>query len=328
MATAFLRAVRAARPEAEIIVALKSKLAEVLEGSSFVDDFIRLQTESFGESVKLGLKWRGAFDLAFILPNSFKSAILPWCAGARQRVGYGGQGRSFLLTTSLTRPRGGGGRRLPEPMPQYWRRLLDAAGIPWKGDRPELAVSEELREQGEARARSLGIADGERLVGLSPGAAFGPSKLWIPERFSEVAARLHEALGRRAVLFIAPGEEELGRRVIQAARSPIVSTVKEPLSLSLLKAFMDRCDLLVTTDSGTRHVGVACGVPTVTLMGPTDPRYTSFCLERQEVISRQDVDCLGCHHKVCPIDHRCMDWITAEEVADRALRLVDRVKRG
>jgi heptosyltransferase-2 len=207
-------------------------------------------------------------------------------------------------------------------MPHYWRRLLDAAAIPWQGDRPELAVDEALRDRAMAAARALGVGDGERLVGLSPGAAFGPSKLWVAERFSEVASRVHAATGLRAILFVAPGEEALGRRILAAARSPVISTVDAPLSLSLLTAFMDRCALLVTTDSGTRHVGVARGVPTVTVMGPTDPRYTAFCLENQAVISRGDVDCLGCHHKVCPIDHRCMAWITAEEVAERALGLL------
>jgi heptosyltransferase-2 len=325
MATSFLRAVRAGRPGARILVGLRPKLAGVLAGSPYLDGVIAFRRGTVGEAIRLGLRWRGAFDCAFVLPNSFRSAVFPWVAGARARIGYAGQGRGWLLTAALPPPEGEGRRRLPEPMPRYWRRLLEPAGISWQGDQPELALEDGLEEQARDRARALGIAECERMVGLSPGAAFGPSKLWAPGRFAEVAARLHEARGLRAILFVAPGEEDLGRQVLAAARSPIVSTVEHPLSLSLLKAFMRRCALLVTSDSGTRHFGVASGVPTVTLMGPTDPRYTAFCLERQEVIYREDVDCLGCHLKVCPIDHRCMDRITAEEVARRSLALLDRL---
>lgn len=326
MATAFLRAVRAGRPEAAICVALRPKLSEVLEGSAFVDDTIPLPRQTLYESIRLGLRWRGAFDVAFVLPNSFKSAVFPWVAGSRQRIGYGGQGRGLLLNVSLEQPRGEGRRRLPEPMPHYWRRLLEPLGIPWQGDRPELSVSEELRQRARVRAQALGIEEGERLVGLSPGAAFGPSKLWPAERFGEVADRLHEALGLRSVLLVAPGEVELGKTVLGSARSPVISTIEEPLSLDLLKAFVGQCEVLVTTDSGTRHFGVALGVPTVTLIGPTDSRYTNYCLEGQEVVCREEVDCLGCHLRECPIDHRCMELITAEEVAGRALGLLRRLR--
>jgi heptosyltransferase II len=329
MATAFLRALRRGRPGSGIVVAMKAKLSGVFEESPLVDEIIPLATDSAGEALRLGVRRRGAFETAFILPNSFKSALLPWFAGARERVGYRGQGRGLLLTVGVAPPPAPGRRRrAPEPMPHYWRRLTDAAGIAWDGDHPELSVGPVLERQAAERARELGIAEGEELVGLSPGAAFGPSKQWIPERYGEVASRLYEALGLRAIVFVAPGEEPLGRAIIGTSRSPVISTVENPLPLSLLKAFVRRCRILITTDSGTRHFGVALRVPTLTLIGPTDPRYTSYCLERQEVVSHPEVACLGCHHKVCPIDHRCMAWLGAEEVARRALALLERVSRA
>ncbi|MCH2376133.1 MAG: lipopolysaccharide heptosyltransferase II, partial [Planctomycetes bacterium] len=74
--------------------------------------------------------------------------------------------------------------------------------------------------------------------------------------------------------------------------------------------------LLVTTDAGPRHYAAAFGTPVVTVMGPTDPRYSAVNLERSEVV-RHDVPCGPCHLKVCPIDHQCMVGITPEEVLER-----------
>jgi len=327
MATCVLRCVRMGAPGGKIIAAGRPKLAELLNGSGFVDEFLPLRTETVSESIREGLRLRGCVDLALVLPNSFRSAVLPFVAGAKRRIGYAQQGRAFLLTCALKAPPGEGRRRLPEPMPTYWRRLTEAVPFPWQGDHPELTVTEKEREAGRAQARTLGIEEGEKLVGLSPGAAYGPSKIWEPGRFAAVAAGLYKELGLRAVVFVAPGEEPLAERITSAASSPIISTAASPLSLGECKAFLERCAVLITADSGMRHIAVALGIPTVTIIGPTDPRYTAYCLERQEVVAASGVECLGCHKRVCPTDHRCMTEIAPETVLQRTLELLRRVAR-
>ena len=92
-------------------------------------------------------------------------------------------------------------------------------------------------------------------------------------------------------------------------------------SLGLLKSIVKRFDLLITTDSGVRHTAVAFGVPTVVLMGPTRPEYTSNPFEKGELL-RHDVDCGPCHQPTCPTDHRCMKLITVNEVVTAARRLL------
>ncbi len=323
MATCVLRALRRGMPSARIVVAGRPKFRELLAGLPYLDDFIPLARESFGAMVRLGWAWRGKFDLALVLPNSLRAALMPFVARARRRIGYRGQGRSVLLTDRVAPPGAGLGRRTPEPMPQYWRRLVEAAGIAWQGDAPELRVTDQERAQGAATARALGLGEDERVVGLSPGAAFGPSKLWISERFAAVAAQLHARTGMRAVIFLAPGEEALGDAIARAATSPVISTARAPLPIGALKAFMPRCALLVSTDSGTRHIGVALQVPVVTVIGPTDPRYTAYCLDRQRIIAAR-APCAPCHIKECPTDHRCMTLIEAQEVAEAGLELLGR----
>ena len=94
------------------------------------------------------------------------------------------------------------------------------------------------------------------------------------------------------------------------------------LTLGQLKALVRRGTLMVTGDTGPRHLAVAFDRPVVCLMGPNDPNYTNYCLERQVVI-RKDLDCSPCQRKVCPLGHhRCMRDITVDEVVAAGERLL------
>jgi len=322
MATPALRALRRGLPGARIAILGKPRLLALLDGlTSFDETFPSAVDSARGLLGAARILARRRFDVAVILRHSMRSALLAWLAGIPRRVGYRAQGRGALLTDPVRAPRAEG-RRIPEPMPVSYRRLVEVLGCAWRGDAYELAVPEAFRDLAEERARALGLAPGEMLIGLNPGASFGASKLWAPERFAAAADALHARLGLRSIVFVAPGEEGIARAILEAARSPVIDTSPEPLDLALLKPFVARCRILVTTDTGTRHVATAFGVPTVVVMGPTDPRYTAVNLERTVVI-RRDVECGSCHRKVCPIDHRCMEWIQAEEVAEAALRLLN-----
>lgn len=119
----------------------------------------------------------------------------------------------------------------------------------------------------------------------------------------------------------APHEAQLAADIVQSARSGLINLANEVLSLDVLKALIKRCSLLLTVDSGPRHIAVAFKRPVVTLMGPNDPRYTHTPAEIGQVI-QADVDCLACHLKICPKDHRCMTQIQPETVARRCLELL------
>ena len=113
----------------------------------------------------------------------------------------------------------------------------------------------------------------------------------------------------------------IGQEVTAHSRAPVVNPDGAWVDLSVLKALVRRCDLVLTTDSGLRHVAMALGVPTVVLMGPTDPRHTASNLENT-IILREDVDCAPCHLKVCPTDHRCMERIEVKQVIAAAERIL------
>jgi heptosyltransferase-2 len=261
---------------------------------------------------------RGEYDLAVVLPNSPITGLVPFLAGVPQRLGYR-QGRPLLMNlgrkAAIRRrwfQKRQGPRRWPTPMPQYYHDLLDELGIPAGGVHPHLPCTAEDEAWVTDHLRSLGIGPDERLVLLTVGANFGASKLWMPERFAAVARHFQERHGMRSLVLAGPAEVELGERI--AAEAGALAMTKPVLPLDRLRALVKRSALMVTGDTGPRHLAVAFDRPIVCLMGPNDPNYTNYCMERT-VLIRKEMPCSPCQRKVCPLGHhRCMRDIGVDEV--------------
>jgi len=324
MATPALRALKARWPDAEVVAAGPPTAPALLEGLPFVDEVVvlprRAQAGLAGMARAARRLRERAFDVAIVLPNSISSALVAAAARVPVRVGYAAGGRGWLLTHALRHPAEPGRHRMPVPMPDYYGRLLESIGVPRGSHRTQLAVLPRDEEAAEAWLERHGLL-GERLVGLHAGSSFGPSKLWSTERFAAVADALHARDGARAIAFCGPGEEDMAREIERRAAGSVVAAADDPLPLATVKAVVKRLSLLVTTDTGPRHFAAPFDVPSVVLMGSTDPRFTNTNLHRSLVV-RSGVACSPCHLKVCPIDHRCMTRITPPMVlaaADRVL---------
>ncbi len=238
-------------------------------------------------------------------------------AGARRRVGYDRDGRAFLLTDRVP-PHRENGAIAPIYMAAEYLDLVkilgcedDEQGLELYAD-PSLAAS--IRERFTGSGPKIGIA---------PGAAFGPSKLWPAERFARVADALYEKLGAQCAILTGPGEEEVRAAVLGAARTPLLACDDGHPTIANFKATISQLDLLICNDSGSRHVAVAFHVPVLCMMGPTSPRYSEGPYERGEVL-RVDVDCGPCQKPVCETDHRCMTRIEVEDAVRAALRILSR----
>lgn len=323
MATPALRALRRACPGARITAMGRSYVIPLLSGSPLVDDLWPIERRDerlWGGCLPLARRIRSArFDAAILLANSFTSALPVALGRVPLRAGYGGGGRSLLINAPAKDDLIRRGVRRPKPMPLFYQGVLDAAGIPSAGPAYELppepgdeTQAERLVEQLSARSK------GRPLVGLNPGARFGSSKLWDPVRFGELARRLSRA-GFAVLLITGPGEEDLARAVRQAAGEGL-AVPSGVVPLPVLRALARRLCVLVTNDTGPRHIAVAAGCPVVALVGPTFPEWTAWNLERSRVI-RHAVPCGPCHLKTCPLDHACMDLITVDEVEAAVLDL-------
>ena len=304
MAVPTLRALRAALPAAELWC-LGPWASELLESEPGIARRL-VPPSRVGARLAQARRLRQvAFDLAVILPNSFETALAGWLARARWRVGYAGDGRGRLLTHAL-RPDDG-----PVHQVAAYRRLLEPLGVDGPASAPTLTIDPARRSEARRLLDEAGLAGGDRRVGLQLGAAFGPAKLWPPERIAALAAGL-ETRGIRPVLLGSPAARELADRVQAAATGRIRSLVGRDRP-ALLPALLAELDAFVGADSGPAHVAAAVGVPTVTLFGPTDPRVTAPLGRGQRALWRQP-PCAPCFRPDCPIDHRCLRAIEVAEV--------------
>jgi heptosyltransferase-2 len=203
----------------------------------------------------------------------------------------------------------------------YYLGMLEALGFEPSGTSVSIVPTEEQQRAAGRHLAEWGIAGRRPLVGMAPGAAYGPAKRWFPERFAAVADRLAERFACPVLLFGSAGDRASTEAVQSAAKTALVD-IAGRTSLGDAIALIACCDLFITNDSGLMHVAGALGVPTVAVFGSTDPK-TTYPLGERTVLVRRPVDCSPCLRQECPTDFRCMDLVTVDEVLEHSTRLLE-----
>ena len=321
-----LEALRARFPRAEIVLASKPWVSEIYWHHPAVNRLIIYKPNSEHRGPR-GF-WRFAqelkaerFDAVILFQNAFHAAWMAWLARIPVRIGYARDGRSLLLDEAVEPP-------LPAAYGHqafYYLQLLFRAGVI---DKPQpvreirLYLTDPELRWAAKKLDSLGLNGPRFLIGLNPGAAFGPSKRWLPERFAALADRLMGALNADVLIFGSSGERRLAEEMARAMEHTPTVLAGET-SLRQLLVLMAQCRLIVTNDSGPMHLAAALGVPLVAIFGSTDERATGPVGTRIQIVSRR-VECSPCGLRQCPIDFRCMRGISVEEVFKATLELVKR----
>jgi len=311
MATPTLRAVRGHfGGDAWVVGIMRPNLGELLEGTGWLDERWyfdpRARRRGLGHWSLVRRMRRERFDLVLILTNSLRPAVLAWLGGARERIGYVRSGRGPLLTGKVY-PRRDRGRVAAGPMVDYYLAVAEAAGCGSRSRRLELAITEADREAAEAVWRQLGLRTDGRLIALNASGAYGAAKLWPLEHFGELARRVVDELDHDVLVVCGPGEGHVGRQIVgHADRTRVFALPERSLGLRTSKGCIERSRVMVSTDSGPRHLAAALGKPVITLFGPTLPIW----VENPTVSSvnlQLDLDCIGCGRRVCRLGHhKCM----------------------
>lgn len=237
------------------------------------------------------------YDTALLFTGSFSTALTVRVAGIPRRVGYDRDGRGFLLTSRLHPPRReGGGWALVPAVSYYWfaaSALIDPEAPadlsaptltnPYRaptllppGPALRLAVTTRDLEEAHRVRTSAGLEPGRPFAMLNPGGN-NPAKRWPPERFSALADHLADRHGLTVLVNGSPAEGDLCRAIAAGARTArAVPLPDHAHTLGSLKALCRDARLMVTNDTGPRHIAAAFGTPTVALFGPTDPRWTTI----------------------------------------------------
>ena len=321
-----LTSVRETMPKARITVLAKPWVADLVRMHPAVDEVLIYERPGRHDGHRgllalVGKLRRKQFDAAILLQNAFEAAVIARLAGIPVRAGYSTDGRGLLLTHPVNR------QPAIETVHQsrYYLAMLEALGFKPPRAALSLTPSEAQRIAAEQHLERFGIAGRRPLVGMAPGAAYGPAKRWFPERFAAVADRLAERYACPVLLFGSAGDRPSTEAVQSAARTALVD-VAGRTTLGDAIALIARCDLFVTNDSGLMHVAGALGVPTVAIFGSTNPK-TTYPLGERTVLIRRPVDCSPCLKQECPTDFRCMDLVGVDEVLKHSIRLLEEAER-
>ncbi len=257
------------------------------------------------------------FDCAILLQNAIEAAIIARLAGIPIRAGYNSDARGWLLTHSVQRTQGI--RKIHQT--GYYVEMLKALGfrsveltmqlrLPAK----EAAVDDRLFDR-------FGIDRMKPLIGMAPGAAYGPAKRWPADRFAQVAKALVKAYDGNVILLGSRSDRTVTDMIARSGEGRVLNLAGDT-TLKEAMALIAQCTLFISNDSGLMHVAGSLGIPTLAIFGSTNPVTTSPPGEQCRII-RKTLPCSPCLKKQCSTGFQCMMSITAAEVIEAAQEMIN-----
>jgi heptosyltransferase-2 len=311
-------------PQAQIAVLAREEIADLFRAVPSVSAIIpyvkRTGAAKLAAIVRAARALRQqAFELAIILPNSLSSALLCALGNIPARVGFAAGLRGLLLTLRAARD------SLPPRRHQMYDYLglLHVLGAGQCPDAPVLALPEDARSWARGFLAAQGVDAAAPVIGLNPGATYGRSKQWLPERFAHLCQRLVPRCGGTIVIVGDKATRPLAARMCASSPQRIIDTTGQT-SVLQLAALLECCHVVITNDTGPMHVACAVHTPVVAIFGSTDPIATGP-LGPEAVVVRTPLPCSPCLRRSCPDGHyKCMQAISVDEVEAAVLGLLSR----
>lgn len=311
MAQPLFARLHASHPELQLDALAPRWVAPVLHR---MDEIADVLDSPFGHGqVSLKARWRLARDLAarrydavYVLPNSLKSALVPFLAGIPRRVGFTGESRYGLINVRHTLDKAA----LPL-MVERFAQLAEVPGapLPRPVSHPVLRSTVENRQKTLA---ALGLEQPTRLVAFCPGAEYGPAKRWPAGHFAALA-RLLAADGCAVWLFGSPKDHAVAEEIVGLSGG-VCRNLCGVTGLDQAIDLLALADLVVCNDSGLMHVAAAVGRPLIALYGSSSPGFTPPLSETADILSLE-LDCSPCFKRTCPLGHLdCLNRLLPEQV--------------
>ncbi len=295
---------------------------QVLSPCDFNDEWLEQKNKNPFAIAKQLKKHK--FTHAILFKNSFASAMACFLAAIPSRIGYAREKRGFLLTDRLYPPKLPDGTFKPLSMIDYYLAIASWLGAETTDRNLELLVDPLKRDSLKSKLPELSSSNGPVVI-LVPGGTFGPSKCWPSVRYAQTADRLIADYNATVVISVAPepAEKQIAEEICNSSENKLINLGERPLSLGELKALFSIADLVISNDTGPRHIAIALRRKVISLFGPNDPVWTDTGYEN-EIQLIGDVFCAPCRKPVCTkSEHFCMQAITVEMVCNAAKKLLD-----
>lgn len=284
-------------------------LARMEQVSSVIEMPLRHGELGLGRRRRLGLSIRGQYHRAIVLPNSFKSALVPWWAEIPKRSGFRGEMRYGLLNDMRILDR----QALPRAIDRYVHLGHDTDAITREVPSPVLQVDANNTRMCVER---LGLNCNTSILALMPGSAFGRSKCWPPEYFADIAKH-YLRRGWQVWLLGSVADQKVSSRIAKAAPGQVIDLCGKTNLVDVID-LIAQAKLAITNDSGLMHIAAAVATPLVAVYGATSPEYTPP-MSKHALTLWKGIECSPCYKRVCRYGHyRCLTEIPATEVQIQA----------
>ena len=323
LCTPALRAIRKHFKSCEISFFAKGAVREVLSPSSFNDRWLEQRDKNPFAAAKMFKKHK--FTHTILFKNSFASALSVSLAGIPSRIGYAREGRGFLLTDKLYPTKLPNGKFKPLSMIDYYLAIASWLGCDTADRNPELLIDAQTKQRLCGKLPQV-LNPGGPVVVIVPGGAFGPSKCWASERFAQTADWLITNYNATVTISVAsnPIEKQIAKEICESSKHNLINLAEMAISLGELKALLSIADLVISNDTGPRHIAIALGRKVVTLFGPNNPAWTDTGYEN-EIQIVGDAPCAPCDKPICKkSEHLCMQAITVETACGAAKELLEK----
>lgn len=321
MATPILADVRSKWPDARITAMAQSHVGQLLTQDPHIDELFLFERPNgwVHRHHPLGIindLRKGHYDLGILLTNSFSSAWWFWQGKVHNRIGYAKHGRSLLMNRAVPFSKDVEKQHLVKT----YKELLLPLGIPLADTSPRLYVSHGEQIAAKELLALYGVDPSHHIVvGVNPGAAYGTAKCWPPERFRDVCKKLIEMENVYVVFFGDMAGASTVHDICRDMPKKVIDLAGKT-SIRELMALIQRSNLFLTNDSGPMHMASALGVRLLALFGSTSDVKTGPY--KGGTVIHKHVECSPCYKRVCPIDFRCMNRITVEEVYNKLNELL------
>ncbi len=326
MSVPALRELRRIFPDAQITLHTRSWADGLFRDAEFIDDLVTFDKhrwklkDVYDNSEFLR---NDEYDLALLLPNSFESALTAFLSRVPRRFGYNRDLRGLLLTDPIAVPEWKTRRHevfyYLNLVSEIEKRMLGRDTVSGAFPNISLEVADERIFEASQKLFEFGVDPLKKTVALGIGSTNSRAKRWPAARYAELNDRLHTEGGVNVVLIGSKDEIDAADNVAELCRNKPVNLAGKT-DLAEAVATLGTVDLLISNDMGLAHVAPAVGTQTIVIFGPTNPLTTRPFAENVEVI-RKEVECSPCMLRDCPIDHRCMTWISVDEVYAAAYRI-------
>jgi heptosyltransferase II len=313
-----IASIRATYPQSHIAVLAKPWLADIYGLFAATDEVIIYEPKydnALGVFRLARMLRKRKFDAAILLQNAIEAAIMSLAAGIPVRAGYDSDGRGLLLTHRVKRNKEV--RNLHQI--DYYLEMTGALGCVSTDKRMHLETKID-QAAAESTLRQYVAATRKPLIGIAPGASYGPAKKWFPERFAAVADKIASAFDAEIILLGGKSDAATAEEVCKSVNAGLINLAGKT-NLKQAIHLISRCRLFISNDSGLMHIAGALNIPTIALFGSTNPATTSPAGDHSIVV-RRAVPCSPCLKKICPTDFRCMDLVTVDDVYDAAYALL------